>query len=415
MNFILESSFVLVVITLISSLIPFFLRRDLLAFTFISLFIFLFQIIPLIVVLIDGENIFYARQSIFFAGIFLISFYSVYKIFGGNIINTSKILKDNVNYFKKYSSIALYLLTAGIILKIVGGDLVHSSIFLFPWSFPMLYGISDRIFFFGVMLIMVNIYFFGARNKFGAALLMIIFLSIISGSRVLILIPISFFIILHSSLNNAKTMIKTGFLGFLFLFGIIVFIGIYRISADDRIFELDSLVDIFLFRISEFYWPMALIEKIDNNIVSLNPSWIISGFWGIFPASVSDFFTGSSVFSRDTVTMLDVAGLGNIYMSVPMTPIGEGYYWFGKFGVALIGALYGFGFVLVNFILKRMNTIVLVFVILQMYRLTFTLPVAGYPEFISFLSKDIIISLFLAKVIFTIFYLNSSDRIQSTN
>ena len=415
MNFILESSFVLGIITLISTLIPFFIRKDLLAFTFISLFIFLFQIIPLIVVFIDGENISYARQSIYFAGIFLISFYTVYKLFGGNKINTSRILIDNVNYFKKYSSIAPYLLTAGVILKIVGGDLVHSSIFLFPWSFPMLYGISDRIFFFGVMLIMVNIYFFGARNKFGAAFLMIIFLSIFSGSRVLILIPISFLIILHSSLNNTKTMIKTGFLGFLFLFAIIVFIGIYRISADDRIFELDTLVDVFLFRISEFYWPMALIEKIDNNIVSMNPSWIISGFWGIFPASVSDFFTGTSVFSRDTDMMLDVAGLGNIYMSVPMTPIGEGYYWFGKFGIALIGGLYGFGFVLINFFLKKMKTIISILVILQLYRLTFTLTVASYPEFISFVSKDIIISLFLSLIILTIFHYNSSIKIQNPN
>lgn len=415
MNFILESNFVLGFITLISTLIPFFVRRDLLAFTFISLFVFLFQIIPQIVVFIDGENISYARQSIYFAGIFLISFYIVYRLFGRNKINTSKFLKDNVNYFKKYSSIALYLLATGIILKIVGGDLIHSSIFQFPWSFPLLYGISDRIFFFGVMLIMVNIYFFGARNKFGAAFLMILFFSIITGSRILILIPVSFLIILHASLNDNKTMIKTGFLGFSVVFSIIVFIGIYRIDSDDRIFEFEALADLFLFRISEFYWPMALIEKIDNNIVAMNPSWILSGFWGIFPAFVSDFLTVNSVFSRDTKMMLDVAGLGNIYMSVPLTPIGEGYYWFGKFGVALIGGLYGFGFVLVNFLLKKMKSILSVLVILQLYRLTFTLTVASYPEFISFISKDIIISLLLSMIILTIFHVKSSIKIQSTN
>ena len=69
------------------------------------------------------------------------------------------------NFIKKYSSISGYLVITGIILKIIGGDIVHSSIIRIPWSFTFLYGISDRIYYFGVMLTVINLYFFGFKGK----------------------------------------------------------------------------------------------------------------------------------------------------------------------------------------------------------------------------------------------------------
>ena len=93
------------------------------------------------------------------------------------------------------------------------------------------------------------------------------------------------------------------------------------------------------------------------------------------------------------------SGLGSIYMSVPMTPIGEGYYWLGQFGVWLIGVIFGLGFAFVNLLLKKMRPLIAILVIIQLYRLSFTLPVAAYAEFISFVSKDIVISVFLSYII----------------
>ena len=66
--------------------------------------------------------------------------------------------------------------------------------------------------------------------------------------------------------------------GFIILIFIVVAVGLFRIDSEDRIFTYEDLLDLFLFRISEFYWPMALIEKISDDLVSINPFWIFSGF-----------------------------------------------------------------------------------------------------------------------------------------
>jgi len=398
MTTLINNDFFLYSILIITVYFIYYIRRDVLSLVFIGLSFFLFQFIPLVVIFFERKDTIYARQSIYFSGIFLLGFIFSYFIFKPKKSSLSSIFINNINYIKKYSSISGYLVITGIILKIIGGDIVHSSIIKIPWSFTFLYGISDRIYYFGVMLTVINLYFYGFKGKDKIILITIIMLGFFGGSRITILLPLSFLLMLHISLNGGKSMLKMGLVGFLILIFIIVSVGLFRIDSEDRIFSYEDLLDLFLFRISEFYWPMALIEKIGDDLVAINPFWIFSGFWGLFPSSFSEIITGQSVFSRDTDTMLN-SGLGSIYMSVPMTPIGEGYYWLGQFGVWLIGVIFGLGFAFVNLLLKKMRPLIAILVIIQLYRLSFTLPVAAYAEFISFVSKDIVISVFLSYII----------------
>jgi len=402
MTFLINNNLFLYSTLIFTVSLIYYVRRDLLSLVFIGLSFFLFQLIPLIVIFFERKDVIYARQSIYFSGIFLLGYILSYFIFKPKRASLSHIFINNMAFIKKYSSISAYLVITGIILKIIGGDIVHSSIIKIPWSFSFLYGISDRIYYFGVMLTVINLYFFGFKGKDKIILITIIMLGFFGGSRITILLPLSFLLMLHISLNGGKAMLKMGLVGFVILIFIIVAVGLFRIDSEDRIFSYEDLLDLFLFRISEFYWPMALIEKISDGLVAMKPFWIFSGFWGIFPSSVSEIITGQSVFSRDTDTMLN-SGLGSIYMSVPMTPIGEGFYWLGQFGVGLIGFVFGLGFALVNLLLKKMRPLISILVIIQLYRLSFTLPVAAYAEFISFISKDIVISIILSYIIVRIY------------
>lgn len=398
----INNNILLYIITAYVIFYLYYIRKNILALVFISLFSFLFVFIPWIVILFDRQDILFAKQSIILSFIFIIGFTITNLMFKTKNNNTNDLFYNNLINVEKYSQLSGYLILLGIILKIIGGDIVHSSIIKIPWSFSFLYGISDRIYYFGVMLTVLNIYFFGFKGKYKLILFTIIFLGFFGGSRVTILLPLSFMLILHISLNGAKAMLKMAIVGFLILTFIIVAVGLYRIDATDRIFTSDELIDLFLFRISEFYWPTSLIEKIDNGIVSKNPFWIISGLWGLFPSSISEFITGHSIFSRDTDIMFD-SGLGTITMSVPMTPIGEGYYWFGEFGVFLIGSFFGFGFSIISIFLKKLNPLISILVIIQLYRLSFTLPVAAYSEFISFITKDILFSTILSFILIKVF------------
>ncbi len=376
-------------------------RVDILFFVFTALFVFLFIIIPMIVIYFDRKDIIYARESIRTAFLFLIGLISTYYIFIPKNKRLIDVFIKNMRVIKIYSGLSFYLVLFGILLKIVGGDIVHSSIVKIPWSFSFLYGMSDRIYYFGVMLTVVNIYFFGFSNRNKKIALIVLCLGIFGGSRVTILLPLSFFIILHSSLKGMKTMLKMAFIGSFALIFTVTFIGMYRIDAVDRVFTSEDMIDLFLFRISEFYWPVSFIEIINSKSFGYQFNWIFSGLFGAFPSFISELFLGYSIFARDTETML-LAGLGSIYMSVPMTPIGEGYYWLGDFGILLIGVIYGLGFALLLRILINLNPVISILVLVQMYRLAFTLPVAAYAEFISFVTKDVIFSIFLSKVLVSI-------------
>jgi len=393
------------------------LRSNILIFVFLSFFIFMYILIPFISLLLNRENYIYAAESIRLSSYFLIGFYSITSI----TLSKKKIRKSNIKNILKYNllhiyrhrKLAKYLIILGLILKFIGGDLFHSSIISFPWSFTNLYGISDRIYYFGVLLTFFNIYFFGFNRENKIIFFSIILYGFMGGSRVSILIPISFLLMLHISLNNFKTMIKYIFVGIVILLSIVIGVGLYRIDALDRNFDFSYLLDLFLFRISDFYWPTALVEKIVNDTVIPNSSWIFSGLFGIFPSFISDLMFGYSVFGRDTILMLN-SGLGSIYMSVPLTPIGEGFYWFGNyFGVILIGAFFGLGFVFSMNIILKFKPIISILILLQMYRQSFTLTAAAFPELVSFCTKDIFISYLLALSIIYFFknYTNSTKSI----
>ena len=188
------------------------LRSNILIFVFLAFFIFMYILIPLITLILNRDNSIYAIESIRLSSFFLIGFFSITStLISKKTIdksNIKNILKNNLIHIYRYRKLAKYLIIIGIILKFIGGDLFHSSIIVFPWSFTTLYGISDRIYYFGVLLIFFNIYFFGFSRENKIIFLAIFLYGFMGGSRVSILIPISFLLMLHISLNDFKTMIK---------------------------------------------------------------------------------------------------------------------------------------------------------------------------------------------------------------
>lgn len=371
------------------------IRKDLLALTFTGLFYFLFCIIPAYIIYIDHENTPYAEKSIIYGLIFLAGFFLVYLTFRTRQISKNSLFSQPPNTNILYS-IYMPLFFIGVLLKIMGGDLIHSSIYQLPWSFPALYGPADRVYYVGAILGMVSLYINGLTRKNILVILSILAIGLLGGSRVAILLPLSFLFILHISRGNIKSLFKGAFFGFVALVSLVSIIGILR--TDDVNLDVENISDVFLFRISEFYWPLALIEKIENGEVVYNPIWIISGLFGIFPSGIGEFFMGTSVFSRDTDFMINI-GLGSVYMSVPLTPLGEGFYWFGTLGVLLIGAIYGFGFSCIGRVINGFGATMSLLLLIQMFRFVFALPVAGYPEFISLITKDMAISFVIAAII----------------
>jgi hypothetical protein len=367
------------------------IRKDFLTFTFLSIFYFLFLVVPFYIILIEYRTAPYAYYIIEISGIFIASFYLTYKIFSfGRPQNTVAIFfqhHENLFLLYKYS---YYPLVLGVILKIIGGDLIHGSIFTIPWQFPILYGIADRIYYLGVMISALSLYREGFNRRNFVIALAITMLSVLGGSRVTLLLPLAFLILLNCSNGNFLNMVRVGLLGVLGLFSIVFLIGTYRIDAGDRSFTFEDMHDLILSRISEFYWPASLIAKIESGEISNNIGWILTGLLGFIPALFGEYFLGMSVFGRDTDLMYR-SGFGSEYMSVPLTPIGEGYYWFGIFGVILISIFFSLGFVFVCRLGLHLKKITLLLLILQLYRSAFALPVAAFPEFISFITKDILI------------------------
>ncbi len=378
-------------------------RSDFLVFTFFSLFFFLFVVIPFFILAIDYETSDLAIISLQNSIIFIIGFFVVYQFLNfGKIANTTIYYFEYSGFFKYIANKSVYIVLVGILMKIAGGDLVHSSIFDIPWKFPVLFGISDRVYYLGIMLTCAGIYNYGISKGNLITIAIVLSLGIFGGSRVSILIPVAFLLLLTASQSSVSRLLLLGCYSVIFIFAVIVFVGLYRIDSQDRAFDFNSLLDVFLFRISEFVWPAKLIELLESSAVNHNSYWIFSALFGIFPGSFSDALFGESVFARDTNLMFDV-GLGNEYMSVPLTPLGEGYYWLGHTGVLLISVFFALGFFIILKITRRIEPAKRMLLYLQLFRSTFALPVAAFPEFISFLTKDIIIDFLVVFVFFKLF------------
>lgn len=393
---------------LISVLILIFIikiRRDFLCFVFLSLFYFLFVLIPILIIETNHETSQQAIIAIEESFIFLICFSSIYLLTTFNEKRDSTLFyfynSEELDFVTKN---AIYFFFIGVLMKIAGGDLIHSSIYHIPWQFPILYGIADRIYYLGVLLTCASIYKFGFNKKDFVVVILIILLGILGGSRVAILIPLAFFILYKFSTGKLIPVFLLAIFTVIILFLIIALIGMYRIDPEDRGFDFDILWDTFIFRISEFMWPVALIEKLNNGQIEFNFGWLFSSFLGVFPAVIGEALIGESVFARDTSLMFN-SGIGNVYMSVPLTPIGEGYYWGGSLGIAFISFLYALGFVFLYGLTKKLNPTMRALLYLQMFRSSFALPVAAFPEFISFLTKDILIDLLVVYIFTKLFKL----------
>ena len=179
------------------------------------------------------------------------------------------------------------------------------------------------------------------------------------------------------------------------LFLLVAYVGQYRTDVPD--FSVASLLDVFVFRVSEFFWPMGITYLVDSSIVKHQPSLFFSGLFGALPSFVSIEFLGSSVFQRDTILM-ESFGLGRPTMSVPLTIIGEGYLWGGIQGVLIIGALSGLAFGVVEYFIGALKPLVGCLLFVQMLKNAFLLSVASFPELVSFFTKDLLLSLLLALI-----------------
>lgn len=382
---------VLLLIVIASGYPIYRIRKDFLIFTFLSLFHFLYIVVPFYSIFIQHQNSLLAYLSIELSLVFLFCFYITYRsLLFGRTINTVDIFFHSGPKLQLMYKYAYLPLVAGIVLKLIGGDIIHVSIAVIPWKFPVLFGIADRIYYLGVMIASLNLYREGFNRRTIFVIGVIFSLAVLGGSRGYLLLPLSFIILLSCSNGNFLHFMKVGLLGIGSLFSIVFLVGTYRIDAADRSFDFDVIHDLILYRLSEFYWPMALIEKIEAGLVLHNINWIFTGLLGSVPAIVSDFFLGLSVFGRDTRLMRDV-DLGKLYASVPLTPIGEGYYWAGIYGVILISIMFALGFAYLNIIGRLLKKFTLLILFLQLYRSVFALPSAAFPEFISLITKDLLI------------------------
>ena len=383
-------------------------RENLLETAFIAVNTIFFLVIPIAILFLDlepqeaytsrGFDISsFANRSILLCTLLTFSFYVAVLIsrlgFRNNRVGLpcSDELK-RINFHKIYS-LGILL---GLLMRFIGGDIIHSSIYTLPWALPSIYGISDHFYQVGVCCLFIDVYINSINRKNISYILLILIFSIFSGSRITLLIPIGVLIILK--LANTKNF-KSFLLGSVFIFFLVAFIVIcIGISRTDELYSELTFQDIFHlleFRMADFVWPMALIENLDQYPINHNSIWSLTGLWGAFPSVISIPFTENSIYGRDTALMLEM-GLGLENMSVPLTLIGEGYYWGAFYGVISIGFISGISIKFIEFVINDLRPIILVITFAQMFRYVYVLPLAAFPELIASATKDLAISILVA-------------------
>lgn len=373
----------------------FAIRRNILSFVFLLIASTIFYYIPLIFVDTDSKYSIHAEKSIEMFGYFLGGYFFTYLIlyFIDNKKIDYKLTLPPVKIVERTYPITIAL---GLFLKLLGGDLIHMSIFLLPWSFPFLYGPADRIFQIGVGLLFVAIYLNGFNYKRFFSLALVVAVSLLTGSRIVLIIPISMLIIFALSNSSSLGFLKNGVIAC--IFAMIIIGGIGYLRTDETEIDFIGLMDIVLFRVSDFYWPARFAEMIDDGDIALNLSWLISDLLAFFPSFVSQFFLGISVFDRDLDLLINV-GIGSPWMSVPMTLLGEGYYWNKNGGIVLIAVLSCISIYLVSRFVSRQKGLLKVLIFVQLYRYIFVLPLAAFPEVVALCTKDLLFSYIFALLI----------------
>ena len=122
----------------------------------------------------------------------------------------------------------------------------------------------------------------------------------------------------------------------------------------------------------------------------------------MLPAAFSQLVTGTSIFQWATSLQFE-QGIGTDTMSVPLTIIGEGYYWGAYTGVFIISIICALVFYWLRLGLNRTNGMVNAIFFVQIYRFVFVLPVASFPNLVSLATKDFCLSYLMAIIVFFIF------------
>lgn len=373
----------------------FSIRKNILAFSFILISSTIFYYIPLIFVDTESKYSTYADKSIEMFGYFIGGYFFTYIIL--HIIDkqrfTYKLTLPPIKIIERTYPFAIAL---GLFLKLLGGDLIHMSILLLPWSFPFLYGPADRIFQMGVGLLFVTIYLSQFNYQRFFAVIVVVAVSLLTGSRIVLIIPISMLIIFALSDAGWLGFLKYGLIACLFT--LLVIGGVGYLRTDETEIDFTGLIDIVLFRIADFYWPTRFAEMLDTRDIPHNPYWFFSDLLAIFPSFVSQFFLGLSVFDRDLDLLINI-GIGSPWMSVPMTLLGEGYYWSGNSGVILIATLSCIAIHLVSRFVSRLDGLLKILLFVQLYRYIFVLPLAAFPEVVALATKDLLLSYIFALAI----------------
>ena len=152
-------------------------REYLLETAFIAVNTIFFLVIPLAILILDTDlqaaylsrgfevhN--FAKQSIVICTIFSLSFYAT--VFISQLVfrsNRAGLPCSNdlkrINFHRIYS-IGIFL---GLVMRFIGGDIVHSSIYTLPWSLPSIYGISDHFYQVGVCCLFIDVFFVQATMQ----------------------------------------------------------------------------------------------------------------------------------------------------------------------------------------------------------------------------------------------------------
>ena len=282
------------------------------------------------------------------------------------------------------SNISKRLLIIGLLLKLISGMVSHSSTFSLPWSFPLVTGIADNVFFFSLLLIVLVTYSADFSASISQLLLFIILflLFIVAGFRPSLLIPLFLLLILRLS-NSIRVRGVT--YNIVLCLGIVFFVDGFLGIARTLNFDLTPIPEVSVQRLSDLIWPVKLVSLIEDGQVTLIPSYFFADLLGFLPSFIQVLLLSHTVFEQGTMFMEQV-GIAQVTMSVPMTKFGQSHLVASQFGPYLFGFLYACSLVLIPHILQCFSEPVSLFLFLLIYMYIIVLPLGTLADLVSLLT-----------------------------
>lgn len=376
-------------------------RKDLLFFSFFSVFYIQYYFAPFFLINEPG----YMASSEYFEMAF---FYWISLVLGYFVLcfwipnhKITQVQRKLDFYFIFYFAFGF-----GLILKLLTSSFFHTSISgSYNFDYWYLFGIADKLFYLGTSALIAIICLYPSKKLLIFFFILLFFLAF-TGSRSIIILPlIMLFLLKYRELSILKSLWVYALLICLIAL-IIVAVGLYRVDEVGHDIPFAEYFDLFLFRFSEFIWTNKLIEVFpgpyDWNIFS-------NDLLGMFPSFISKNILGYSIFQIDTKTMLYL-GIGQKTMSVPMGLIGQAYMASKLWGAVVSGITVSFIFTLIKIIIYKLSPFYKILVLLQLIRYSLVLPVGTLADVVAMGTKDLIVSILLILsflLLRRLFYINS--------